>query len=308
MDGDIVLPRALAALGAVVVACVATHLRARRQPWKSVSSTLALLSSAALSAGVWARFVEPHWIETTHTRIEWPGPSLRVVVAGDFHAGRAGPWLIGRAVRAINAAHPDVVLLSGDYISGYALTPDRELALEPLRWLRPRLSTYAVLGNHDSEPYAEPTPRAEAIARFLEGARITVLRNAWREPTPGVTVIGLDEVQAGRTDAPLAFEGVSGRGQRIVLAHNWRALRAPGVGDFDFATASHSHGGQLCVPVVRWCPFARDSEPYVSGLYRWPARHDAALYMNRGIGESEVLARFACRPEVTVIDFVHRSR
>lgn len=307
MNGDVMLTRALVTLGAVVVASLAVRATVRSASGRRWASVLLAIHTAALAVGLWARFVEPYWIETTYTRIEWPGTSLRVAVFGDFHAGRAGPWLIGRAVAAVNATHPDVVLLNGDYVSGYALTPDRALALEPLRWLHPRLGTYAVLGNHDSEPYGGVTPRAEAISALLQAQGIAVLRNAARIVAPGVTLIGLDELQAGNTRGATAFAGVPGNGQRIVLTHNWRALRAQGVGAFDLAVAGHTHGGQLCVPLVGVCPFAEESRPFVSGLYRWPARHDAALYVNRGIGESTVLARLACRPEVSVIDLIHRA-
>ena len=88
-----------------------------------------------LGTGLWARLVEPYWIETTHTALRWAGPSVRIVVLGDFHAGRTGRWEVERAVALSNAVQPDLILLSGDYISGVEAT-DRKLERRGITVLR----------------------------------------------------------------------------------------------------------------------------------------------------------------------------
>lgn len=284
---------ALAVTSTVIAARARSRTRAR------VARALAVLFTTSFAIFGWGRLIEPQWVEVTTTRVAWPGPPLRVSVMGDFHAGRVREGVIARAVRLSNEADPDVVLLAGDYVTGYDLSPEKAAILESLRPLRARRGVFAVLGNHDSEPYVTPTPRAASIARFLEGLGFTVLRNRWIEIAPGATLIGLDENQSHNTDAAAAFLGAP-EGGRLLLTHDWHALRAPGVGRFDLAVTGHTHGGQICLPLTTWCPFAKVNEPYIAGLYPWPA--GGALFVTRGIGESAVLMRIGRRPEVALID------
>lgn len=283
----------------LAAASIAIAARTEKPSRKRAARVLAAVFVTSFAIFGWGRLIEPQWVEVTETRVAWPGPALRVAVMGDFHAGRVREGVIARAVRLSNEADPDVVLLAGDYVTGYELTPEKAAILESLRPLRAKRGVFAVLGNHDSEPYVTPTPRAASIARFLEGLGFTVLRNRWIEVAPGATLIGLDEIQSRNTDAPAAFRGAPD-GARLVLTHDWHALRAPGVERFDLAIAGHTHGGQICMPLTSWCPFAKMNEPFVAGLYPWPA--GGSLFVTRGIGESAVLMRVGRRPEVALID------
>jgi predicted MPP superfamily phosphohydrolase len=287
----------LSGLTTVIAAAAARRARAA---WRRRTSLAIMAVTAPLFAVlVWARFVEPRWIELTRVEATWPGPPLRVVVMGDFHAGRTGAEVVASAVRLANEADPDVVLLAGDYVTGYDLSAPKARILDALRPLRARRGVFAVLGNHDSEPYAVPTPRADDITRHLTSMGFFVLRNRWVEIVPGVTLIGLDEVRSRNIDAAKAFRDAP-EGARLVLTHDWHGLREPGMGRFDVAVTGHTHGGQICLPFTHVCPFARESLPYLAGLYAWP--EGGELFVTRGIGESAVLLRLGCRPEVAVID------
>ncbi len=290
----------IALLGAASAAAALAARRARgRRPRRVLGAIAAVLGLLGLLTA-WARLVEPRWIVVTTTHVPWPGPPLRVVVLSDVHAGRTGTDVVERAVRLANAADPDVVLLAGDYITGYEATEAKLAILAALRPLHARRGVYAVLGNHDSEPFSQATPRAAVIAGALQAMGFTVLRNMAVEIAPGITLVGLDEVQSGNIDPATAFRGVPETGARIALTHDWHGLMRPRIGRFDLAVTGHTHGGQLCVPLVDYCPPAAASAPYVAGLYTWP--RGGQLFVTRGIGESFVLARFACRPEVAVLE------
>lgn len=293
-NGDRLLLLALVTLA--VVTLVSLVLARRRRLWRPVAA----LGGAALLLGLWARFIEPRWIEVSHTRVPWPGPPLRLLVMGDLHVPRVEQDLLRRAVALANQERPDLVLLNGDYVTGYDAAPHKLAILDELRGLRARLGVFAVLGNHDSEPYESTNPRAAILTQHLQGLGVRVLNNASAEVIRGVTLIGLEDFLARRSDARAAFAAVPAQGARIVFAHNWRSLRTRGMQRFDVALTGHTHGGQVCVPLIGYCPLARGYLPYFKGLYRWPG--GGALYVDRGLGESGIKARLACRPEVAVID------
>ncbi|MFT3767872.1 MAG: metallophosphoesterase [Minicystis sp.] len=280
--------------------------RARTAARRRFARLLAVPLAFAFGLLAWGRLIEPRWIEVTRTRVAVASaPPLRLTVLGDFHAGRIGADIIERAVRRANETDPDVVLLAGDYVTGYDLSAPKARILEALRPLRAKRGVFAVLGNHDSEPYTVPTPRAADITRFLEGLGFTVLNNRWVEPAPGVILIGLAEVQSRNIDAARAFRDAP-EGARIVVTHDWHGLAEAGIGRFDLAVTGHTHGGQICVPLLGRCPFAKNNQPFVAGLFDWPA--GGKLFVNRGIGESAVLMRVASRPEVSVIEIAPASR
>lgn len=289
-------------IGAAAAALLARRAQARF--WRRLLIGAAAFLGAIFTVFAWGRLVEPAWVVTTNTHVSWPGPRMRVAVIGDFHAGRIGADVVARAVRRSNEADPDLVLLAGDYVTGYDLSKEKATILEELRPLRARRGVLAVLGNHDSEPYVSKDPRSGDIARLLEGMGFTVLRNRWTEVASGVVVVGLDEVQSGNIDAAKAFRGVPEGAARIALTHDWHGLTAAGVDRFDLAVTGHTHGGQICLPLSGWCPFARNNLPYLEGLHAWPA--GGQLFVTRGIGESAVLMRLACRPEVALLELAPR--
>ena len=128
-----------------------------------------------------------------------PGsPPLCVGFASDFHAGPAThPKQITLACERLSQAHPDVVLLGGDFVS--LSTGALENVCAALGSIPAPLGRFAVLGNHDYR-----RKRATAIAGALEHNGIRVLRNAnvrLGPPHDDVWICGLDDVELGTPDA-----------------------------------------------------------------------------------------------------------
>ncbi len=147
---------------------------------KLFKSLLFLLLAAALLA-IWGFVIEPRWVAAREIAVDvpgWRGPQgLKVAVASDWHIAHEvrRVMTIERAnalVDQINAAHPDVVLLPGDFISGRGedgTTPEDVAAV--LGRLKAPRGVYAVLGNHDW--WTDGT----RFNRALRAAGITVLLN-----------------------------------------------------------------------------------------------------------------------------------
>jgi len=216
---------------------------------------------------------------------------LRVAQLSDIHVGRrTPPARIKAALDAVNAFRPDLVVLTGDYLS------HNQQGVGLLREALGGLAapTVAVLGNHDHWVDADGATAA------LEGLGHAVLRNqhtVLRLRGVPFTVIGVDDLITGHADPARALAGAP-RGSRLVLAH------APRTADLLRDAASpllvlsgHTHGGQISIPILTPL-LARlvAREPYLRGVYRVGA---VALYVNRGVGNTVTTMRLNSDPEVT---------
>ena len=109
----------------------------------------------ALYAGEFER----HWLEVVKKDIGLSGLSaefdgLTIAQLSDIHLDEfTEPFLLRQAVDAINQASPDMVLLTGDYVSAQVLPP--QLTVDAVWQCGKLLSSlqckqrYAIFGNHD---------------------------------------------------------------------------------------------------------------------------------------------------------------
>ncbi len=70
-----------------------------------------------------------------------------------------------------------------------------------------------------------------------------------------------------------------------------------------FALAGHSYGGQIRIPFTpnwSWVSLIREKRVYADRWIRDYGDPGNRLYINRGIGFSELPIRINCRPELTV--------
>src|SRR5438132_2512736 len=118
---------------------------------------MGLLSLAAMALLTYAGWIEPASLRITPYTVSQPSPLLkgmRIAVISDLHAG--APYIdtakIDRVVAMTNAAKPDLVLLTGDYVITGVLggrhMPIRTI-VQHLKALHAPLGVYAVQGNHD---------------------------------------------------------------------------------------------------------------------------------------------------------------
>ena len=216
---------------------------------------------------------------------------LRIAQISDVHVGKAtSSARIRGAVEAVNIGEPDVVFLTGDYVT-HSAVPVRRIP-ELLRGIE--APTYCVLGNHDHRV------APQAVRRALSSLGYTVLQNEHRSVElrgAPVTLIGIDDGVTRRDDVRAAFAGAPARSTRLVLAHApTTANKLPK--DQDLVQFSgHTHGGQFVVPGVTRAIFELAGQPYVRGLYRVRGNQ---LYVNRGLGfgAGGPLLRLGSHPEV----------
>lgn len=256
---------------------------------------LALLIATAaflLDAGLY----EPRHIQLETYEVALPGlpkslDGLRVVQLSDIHRSiLTSDTAIKRAVAAANDARPDVVVITGDFVSSNL--KNAEPCADILSHLKSRLGSYAVLGNHDY------IVGAKAVSDALESRGIKLLVNSNVKLLDKFCLIGIDDFDGGKPDAALAMRGVDPRAACLFLSHNPIAARLFNK-NAGILLSGHTHGNQLRLPFIPrdWYPKNVDGKY----LYGWYRDGKLATYVNRGIGVTNLPLRFFCHPEVTLL-------
>lgn len=229
----------------------------------------------------------------------WPAARrpLRIVLLSDIHV--AGPDMpvarLRRIVAQANALKPDLVALTGDYVSDKRLrtaTVTSAAAVAPFAGLRASLGVYAVLGNHDHER------GAPAMAVALKRAGATLLSNRSEAAGP-VIVAGVDDLVTGHADLPAALAGVGGARPVILLSHSPDLF--PEVDARVAVTlAGHTHAGQIAPPLIGPIFTAsRYGRRYAQGHVVERGRH---LVVSAGLGTSILPLRLGAPPEIVLVE------
>jgi predicted MPP superfamily phosphohydrolase len=220
---------------------------------------------------------------------------LRIVHLTDIHHSLFTPLEdVERAVHLANLLRPDLVALTGDYIT---LSPSYIWpAARALGKLRARLGVFAVLGNHDFQV------DAEEITRALRAQRIRVLRNAHfalRVRSAALWMVGVDDLWWGADDLAGALRAVPARDPKILLCHNPIGVRDAAVHGIDLVLSGHTHGGQVRLPVVgSFYGRSRLGTRFVEG---WNRLDGTQIYVSRGIGKVLLPVRLGCPPEIALL-------
>ncbi|HUL60684.1 MAG TPA: metallophosphoesterase [Anaeromyxobacteraceae bacterium] len=218
---------------------------------------------------------------------------LRVAQLSDLHVGHRTPSeTVRTAIAEANAFRPDLVVLTGDFLSS------RRSEVDAMREQLGGLAapTVAVLGNHDH--WVDARGAAEA----LRGHGYEVLENEWttlRLRGAPLAIVGVGDHLTHHEDVEASFRGLAPGAAPLVLAHGPRtadALRA--LARPLLCLSGHTHGGQVNLPILtRLLVGGVAREPYLRGRF---LVGPVQLYVNRGVGNSALAVRVNCPPEVTL--------
>jgi len=243
-------------------------------------------------------------IEVPLTRLPRVFDGFTIAQLSDFHYDLRATVPIRAAIEIVNNLHPDVVVLTGDFITvpvfhrGFHIAQRAASAAEPcarlLAQLRPRLAIACVLGNHDVDSDA---PR---IIKTLNAHGLPVLRNhsiPLEQAGSRIWLCGLDSVWEGNPDMELALRGVPSEELVVLLVHEPDYADQAVYYPVDLQLSGHSHGGQIWLPGIGapWLPLL--ARKYPRGLRRIGP---LTLYTNMGLGTIRLPVRLNCPPEVTL--------
>jgi predicted MPP superfamily phosphohydrolase len=256
----------------------------------------ALLATATLVQG---SEETQHLSLTRHeVRMMFLQAPVRVVQLSDLHRS----WCVSEAfiaqiVAQTNALKPDLILLSGDFVtrsSGYA-----ESCMRHLQELRAPMGRYAVLGNHDY--WCDHNTGAPVIAQHLTDIGIEVLTNRSVRLDHNLRLVGVDDGHAGNPDLPLAFSRMEAGEAILTMTHN--PMLFPLLSEYPCVTlAGHTHGGQVNVPFITDAILGGNSR-YLRGWYDEP-HAPGRLYVSRGLGTVHVPLRLNSTPEIALFTLI----
>lgn len=261
----------------------------------------------ALYAGEFER----HWLEVVHKQIQIPDlpagfDGVRVAQLSDIHLDEfTEPFLLRDAIDHINRLQPDLVLLTGDFVSSevlpHHLTNEAAWQCGHLLSRLQCKDRYAIFGNHDI------WAGEEHVGEALRFNGITVLKNSYvplERKGARVWLAGIDDPVCGQPDpsqaVPARIRNVADE-PVILMCHAPdyvdELLQHPVGQAVSFVLSGHTHGGQIRLPFVGPLRLPPGGRKYVEGLFRVGPMQ---LYVNRGIGSVGVPFRFDCRPEITL--------
>lgn len=260
---------------------------------------------------LYAGEVERHWIDVSHQDVHIANlaaafDGMRIAQLSDIHLDEfSEPFFVEDAVDRVNRLNPDVVFLTGDYVTWGIST--KEFA-EGAGWqcanILKRLHCshrYAILGNHDV------MVGPDRITAALTDNGMTVLNNAClpiERSGARFWLSGLDDPLFGNPDPDLAIpariRNVANE-PVVLLCHAPDfvddLLTHPAGKSIAWMLSGHTHGGQVRLPFVGAMQLPPMGKKYVQGWFR---RGGLQLYVNRGLGAVGVPFRFDCPPEITL--------
>jgi predicted MPP superfamily phosphohydrolase len=278
----------------------------RRQFVRRSVVGLAALSGTGLAIDGF--FVEPHRPVPEHidiylTRLPEACEGFRIAQITDIHFG---PYMdtpgLERAVRLAEDFQPDLVALTGDFVSHPLYQRN---GLEGARNAEPCADVFArwkgappmiaVLGNHDH--WNNP----DMVTGSLRDRGIVVLRNASHvieREKQLLWIAGTDDALESRADVAQAIAQIPPTDPTILLAHEPDFADHAAKFPVDLQLSGHSHGGQVRLPGVGPIILPDLARKYHTGLNRVGRLQ---VFTSHGVGVINPPVRLNCPPKVSLL-------
>ena len=266
---------------------------------------------------LWGIFVERRRYRLVRHRLDilpaTAASPLTVLHLSDLHFVRRDR---GKAAFLAGLPAADVTVVTGDFLA----EPEAvETTVAAVHAVRGRLASWFVLGSND---YFVPRPlnylayfRGKRKPRRAERGRaadlVSQLRaDGWDDLTNvrrDIDINGVPMELLGLDDAHIAWHDLRVAPRRSPDRFGFAEMHSPDSAPetaalgYDFMVAGHTHGGQVCLPVVG-ALVTNCSLParLVSGVIRVG---DAVVSVSPGLGTSKYAPfRFFCRPEATLLE------
>ena len=233
----------------------------------------------------------------------WPSrlDGFTIALLSDFHYDPVfSVHPIRHAVGKVNELQPDLVVLTGDFVTAPTFGSSEKAAdaaepcAELLKQLRSPHGLWAVLGNHDA--FTDPDRVTAALQR--NGIQVLDNQSAAIERDGGRFWLGgVDDILDGTPDLNETLKPVPPSEPVILLAHEPDFADTVASYPVDLQLSGHTHGGQIRLPFVPPLFLPELGRRYLSGLYRIGSLQ---LYTNVGLGTINIPARLNCPPEITL--------
>lgn len=220
---------------------------------------------------------------------------MTCALIADVHRG---PYVsqerVADMVARVNATHPDLIVLAGDYVSMRASYI--EPCIAELGKLSAPMGVYAILGNHDHWVDASLTRQMLSQVGILD---LTNTNIAIRRGEASIWLCGVGDLWTDEQDLDSTLSGVPDEGLRILLSHNPDYADRILDRNVDLVLSGHTHGGQICIPF--YGPIvssSRHPHKYAGGLVHMGSMQ---VFLTRGVGTIRPPVRLNCPAEVSIL-------
>jgi predicted MPP superfamily phosphohydrolase len=228
---------------------------------------------------------------------------FRFVQISDLHLVEyTEPWFLEEMVRQVNALSPELVLITGDFVSRGPR--EFEVAWKAAGVCAEVLSgltapqRFGVLGNHDA--YVGQSHVIEP----LQAHGTPILIDSYVQIERGSDILwlcGTDDAGINHPDLSLAVPTFA-KHPVILMCHEPdyadTITRHPRFPLIDLMLSGHTHGGQIRLPLVGPLILPPMGVKYIDGLFHFDHMQ---LYVNRGLGTVGLPFRLNCPAEITHI-------
>lgn len=258
---------------------------------------------------MYARFIEPsfltiHYVNLKNSLIKENSKDLKILQYSDMHiSDYFDDKDIKKVVEKINEEKPDIVVFTGDLIDEYNNYENKDNINEicsNLGLINAPLGKYAIYGNHDYGGGAE-----RIYKEVMENSGFKILKNEKITLEDyNINIIGMDDSIFGNFEKQKMVELLDEKSYNVVLSHEPDVIDYLLEYNIDLFLSGHSHGGQVNLPLVNSLPLL--AKKYTGGIYSFNNFRQTSLYVNIGLGTSQMPLRFMAPPELSV--FVLNNR
>jgi len=282
----------------------------RRKFLKRMGTGLAgvLLFSASLHG--YGKYVEPNWLEVQrfdfiHPNIPKEFEGFTILQFSDTHLGfHFSLEKFENILGTIRRENPDMVVFTGDLVDNLLSFISTTETIALLDSIHAPYGKYACFGNHDHGGWG-----TEKYRDMMRMGGFRLLQNEWvfiRKGNSQIIVAGIDDALLGKPDFPGTLGSLDGNDFTLLLSH------APDLADqarnfpVHLQLSGHTHGGQVKLPLIGPVILPRMGKKYSEGFYT--LSDNFSLYVNRGLGMTELPYRFLSRPEITLFTLRTKDR
>lgn len=264
----------------------------------------ALLTTLIVSA-IYSYFIEPYRIHVTTYSLTDRQRPIRIVQLSDFHVeDDNGLDRVRRAIAITKDHRPDLIVITGDFITDFVYSPSGYLDL--LKELPKIAPTYAIGGNHDGGVWSGLRggyQTTDPIKQFLRPSGILYLENQTDTLSlrgRKLEIYGSGDLWARKaTHDTEAIFSTSPNSLKIVLTHNPDSKFLFMNDPWDLMFSGHTHGGQVVIPFLGAPRVPINNKRYTRGHF---AENNQHFIVSAGIGCLHGF-RFNSVPEVVVVEF-----
>lgn len=230
---------------------------------------------------------------------------LRIVQFADSHVGATfGAQGLLRYVHEINALHPDLVVITGDFVDDDTSAEDMTGSCEALGMLETKYGVFFSYGNHDKGYFSDRAKgwNNQDLLENLAENDVIVLQDEARLIDDRFYVIGRqDKSEADRggtrmTPSELMSDLDPGL-YKIVLDHQPCGYSEEARAGANLVLSGHTHGGQF-FPFNQIGVLTREYDR----SYGHEKRDDTDFIVTSGISDWTLVFKTGCRSEYVVVD------